>query len=61
MNKKINIIKMINKTNKYNIYRIFNEEGVLVARSKVKTDSDINSILELIEELNYHVEVIRSK
>ena len=49
---------MNNKENKYNIYRVFNENGVLVARSKVKKDSDISSILDLIEELNYNVEII---
>jgi len=42
---------------KYYTYRIFNEEGILVAETKVKRDSDISSILELISELDYNIKV----
>ena len=43
--------------NKYVNYRILNEEGKVVAQSRVTKDSDISSILELIEELNYIIEI----
>ena len=35
---------MNNKENKYNIYRVFNENGVLSSPYKVKKDSDISNI-----------------
>ena len=48
---------MNKKEYKYYTYKILNEEGVIIAKSKVTKDSDISSILELISELNYNVEV----
>tara|TARA_R100001129_G_scaffold139450_1_gene100721 strand:+ start:285 stop:437 length:153 start_codon:yes stop_codon:yes gene_type:complete len=43
--------------NKYVNYKIINEEGKVVAQSRITKDSDISSILELIEELNYIIEI----
>jgi len=45
------------KEYKYYSYEIINEEGILVAKSKVKKDSDISSILELLDELDYKIKI----
>ena len=45
------------KEYKYYSYEIINEEGILVAKSKVRKESDISSIVELLDELDYKIKI----